>query len=221
MFLHPLLPVNARLARLLVPRNVLSPLDQLLWAFIGVLLTISGTFIPSSLVGPSIGPDGIQVPISLEQLHIYSLQVTYQVGAVLLTGCMGGKMAASIAQIAYLVMGLFLGFQIFSQGGDIGYWQEPSFGYLLGFVPAAWICGDLAFRKPASLENLAVSSIAGLVAIHVVGLLYLVGLFVGRQLSEPLVQAVWHYSVQSLPGQFVMVCVVALLSRLLRFILVY
>jgi biotin transport system substrate-specific component len=204
-----------------VYQNVLSPLDQLLWAFIGVLLTMSGTFIPSSLLGPSLGADGIQVPTAFNHLHLYSLQVTYQVGAVLFTGCMGGKRAATISQIAYLVMGLFLGFQIFSQGGGLGYWREPSFGYLLGFVPAAWICGDLAFRKPPSLENMAVSSFAGLGIIHAVGLLYLVGLSLGHQLSETLAQTAWHYSVQSLPGQFVMVCVVALLSRLLRFILIY
>lgn len=201
-------------------RKALSPLDELLWAFIGVLLTIGGTFLPAAFVGPSINPAGIQIPTSLEHLHTYPLQVTYQVGAVLLIGCMGGRQSATTAQIAYLILGLS-GCQVFSQGGGLGYWQEPSFGYLLGFVPAAWICGYLAFRKSPRLENLALSSLAGLAAIHGVGILYLSGLALGRQLTEPLLQAIWHYSVQSLPGQLVMVCVVAVLARLLRRLLFY
>ncbi len=201
-------------------RNELSPLDQMLWAFIGILLTISGTFIPSALVGPSVSPEGIQIPTTLEELQIYPLQVTYQVGAVLLIGCLGGKQSATLAQIAYLVLGL-AGCQVFSQGGGLGYWQEPTFGYLLGFIPAAWVCGYLAFRKPPSLENLAISSLAGLAIVHLLGLIYLLGLFLARQLSEPLLQAMWHYSVQSLPGQLVMVCVVAVVARLLRWVLIY
>jgi biotin transport system substrate-specific component len=201
-------------------QNELSPLDEMLWAFIGILLTISGTFIPSSLIGPAVSPEGIQIPTSLEQLQVYPLQVTYQIGAVLLIGCLGGKQSATLAQIAYLVLGLS-GCQVFSQGGGLNYWHEPTFGYLLGFIPAAWICGYLAFRKPASLENLAVSSVAGLGIVHLFGLIYLLGLSLFRQLSEPLLQAAWHYSLQSLPGQLAMVCVVAVVARLLRLVLIY
>jgi len=34
----------------------------------------------------------------------------------------------------------------FAQGGGIDYPKQPQFGYLLGFIPGAWVCGFLAFQ---------------------------------------------------------------------------
>jgi biotin transport system substrate-specific component len=199
-----------------------SSLDKLLWAVIGLLLTIGGMFISASMVGPIWNPDSatLQLPTNLEQVHIYPLQVTYQVGAVLLIGCMGGKEAAAIAQIAYLVLGLS-GFQVFAQGGTFQYLREPTFGYLLGFVPGAWICGYLAFLKPPKLERLALSCLAGLLAIHTVGLLYLAGLSLVKLLSTPWLTSAWQYSVLPLGGQIAIICAVTIIARLLRLALFY
>lgn len=52
----------------------------------------------------------------------------------------GGRNAAAYAQIAYVIMGLFK-LPIFYQGGSFDYIQYPSFGYILGFIPGAWLCG--------------------------------------------------------------------------------
>ena len=111
----------------------MSPLDELLWAIIGLLLTIGGTFVEVSVPALSwtLNPVDIQV---------YPLGVTYQIGAVLFVGCLGGKNAGALSQIAYLALGL-VGFQIFAYGGGISYLKEPTFGYLLGFLPGVWICG--------------------------------------------------------------------------------
>lgn len=82
-----------------------------------------------------------------------------------------------MAQIAYLTLGLS-GFQVFAQGGGLHYLSQPTFGYLLGFVPGAWLCGFLAFGKPLRLEQLLSSCLGGLLAIHLTGILYLGGLAV-------------------------------------------
>jgi len=190
-----------------------SPLDKLLWAFIGLLLTVVGTFIPvSAPLSPWNWSSG-NVP-SL------SLGVTYQIGAVLLTGCLGGKSAAALSQIVYLMLGLS-GFQIFAYGGGLNYIKEPTFGYLLGFVPGAWICGRLAFQKVARLEFLAISCLAGLSAIHLVGLLYLGGLTLFRFLAQSWGSAAIEYSLQPLPGQLVLICLVTVVSAILRRVLFY
>ena len=144
----------------------MSAPNQLLWALVGLLLTIAGTFIEAFTALPWNWT---------EQGIIRSLGMSYQVGAVLFTGCVGGQNAGAIAQIAYLVLGLFW-LPVFAQGGGIEYFKEPSFGYLLGFVPGAWLCGWLAFRKKARLESLALSCIIGLLVIHLCGIIYLVGL---------------------------------------------
>lgn len=191
----------------------MSPLDELLWAIIGLLLTIGGTFIEAAI-------PILAWPLNLETLAIYPLGVTFQIGAVLLVGCLGGKNAAALSQIAYLLLGLS-GFQIFAYGGGLSYLQEPTFGYLLGFVPGAWVCGYLAFRKPPRLIRLGLSCLAGLAVIHGVGLLYLSGMRLLGSLPETWGAAVWQYSIYPLGGQLVIVCAVVVVSVILRRSLFY
>lgn len=190
------------------PRTV-SP-NELLWALIGLLLTIGGTFLGASMTSPpwTWGQHGIQA---------YSLGVTYQIGAVLLVGCLGGKTAAALSQIAYLILGLTW-FPVFAQGGGLGYLKEPTFGYLLGFVPGAWICGYLAFKAPPRLESLAFSCLCGLLAIHLVGVSYLL---ITHSLSHDFLQAVLRYSLKPLLGQSAVVCAVTVLSFTLRHLMFY
>ena len=188
---------------------------ELIWAVIGLLLTIGGTFLPAS----------VTIPIGLwddRGLQAYSLGVTYQIGAVLLVGCMGGKNAAALSQIAYLALGLTL-WPVFSQGGGIGYIKEPAFGYLLGFIPGAWVCGWMAFKVASRLESIAFSCVCGLLTIHAIGLTYLVltHLLVLPTKTTGLFEQILKYSVYPLPGQLAVVCAIALLSFVLRRVMFY
>jgi biotin transport system substrate-specific component len=128
-----------------------------------------------------------------------------------------------MSQIAYLALGL-AGFQIFSQGGGLGYLRELSFGYLLGFVPAAWLCGYLAFRALPKLEWLALCCLSGLLSIHVTGMLYL-SLLYGIRLvpsqSPTLYEAIGIYSAQPFLGQLAVACGVTVVAFLLRRMLFY
>jgi biotin transport system substrate-specific component len=195
--------------------QALSPLDKILWAIIGLLLTISGVFIEVSIPLPQ-----LTWPIDWSQVQTYSLGVTLQVGAVLLVGCMAGRNSAALAQIAYLALGLS-GLQVFAQGGGLAYLKEPTFGYLLGFLPGAWLCGTIAFRQRRRIETLIESCLYGLLAIHLVGLTYLSVLSIFRITTANWWNAVLQYSIFPLPGQFIIVCIVAALSYLLRVLLFY
>lgn len=190
---------------------------ELLWALIGLLLTIGGTFLEAHIT---------DFPWNWSQqgIQTHSLGVTYQIGAVLLVGCMGGKNAAALSQIAYLVLGLTPWFQVFTEGGGLDYVTKPSFGYLLGFIPGAWVCGFLAFNAPRRLESLAFSCLCGLLLIHLTGLIYLiVSHSLSWQNSENLnlVQAAVRYSFVPLPGQLVIVCAVTVLAFALRQLMLY
>lgn len=193
----------------------MSPSTELLWALIGLLLTIGGTFLPASLALP-LWSGG-------SPLHALPLGVTYQIGAVLLVGCLGGKNAAALSQIAYIMLGLTW-LPIFAQGGGIGYLGEPTFGYILGFVPGAWVCGYLAFRAAPRLETLALSCLCGLLSIHIVGISYLaINQLVGwiTKSGITLADALTRYSVNPLPGQLAIVCAVALIAFALRQVMFY
>jgi biotin transport system substrate-specific component len=194
-----------------------SGLNQFLWAFIGLLLTVLGTFVEAFTTNP---------PWNWTEKGIYSqsLGITYQIGAVLLTGCLGGKNAGAISQIAYVILGT-IGMPIFARGGGLGYLSEPSFGYLIGFIPGAWICGYLAFRNRARLELLALSSLFGLLVVHLCGLIYLVGLsYLGSSdglTVGNLPEMINRYSVAPIPGQLIMICVVAAIAFIVRQLLFY
>jgi biotin transport system substrate-specific component len=190
--------------------------QDLIWAVIGLALTIGGTWLEAHTTN---------FPWDWSQQGIVpqSLGVKYQIAAVLLTGCLGGKNAAALSQIAYLAIGLFW-FPVFNEGGGLDYIQKQTFGYLLGFVPGAWICGYLAFKRRPRIEFLALSSLSGLFIIHLFGLVYLYLMNTLNwfpQKALPLAEAVSIYSIQPFPAHLVMVCAVTVVAYALRRLMFY
>ena len=195
------------------PNRVYTPPlpEVILWAAIGLILTIGGTFVQAHTITAPWLWQGTEIKIQ-------TLDVSYQIGAVLLTGCLGGKNAALVSQLAYLILGL-IGLPIFDRGGGWQYFQEPNFGYLLGFVAGAWLCGFLAFQGLAKLSRLLASSLFGLVVIHLIGIVYLTILYyttgLGRSVDS-LFQAISIYSLHPFPGQLAVVCAVSLIALAMR-----
>jgi len=175
------------------------------WTVIGLLLTIASTFLQPNLV---IGFNAELLPIA----------TTLQVGAVLLTGCLGGKNAGLFSQLLYVGLGLS-GLPIFYNGGGMDYLQKPAIGFLIGFIPGAWLCGFLAFLKPPSIQWLSFSCISGLVAIHLVGI-FTILVFNITQLNVAN-QLIWSYSFNFFPYQLVVISGTVVFAKILRWILLY
>lgn len=192
---------------------------ELLLSIIGLLLTIFSTFVEAFITNP---------PWEWMSKGVYShsLGITYQIGAVLLTGCLGGKNAGVLSQVAYVLLGLAW-LPIFAHGGGWDYWKQPTFGYILGFIPGAWLCGYLAFRSKIKIESLAISALSGLGAIHLCGLVYLFALVLLKPNNPPVLtwgnfpEAILNFSILALPGQIILVCMVAVLAFFVRKILFY
>ena len=100
--------------------------EVLLWSGFGIILTTIGTFLPAYTIAAPWSWLG-------DGLSANTLGVSYQIGAVLLIACIGGKNAALISQISYVLLGL-AGLPVFDRGGGLNYLQQPNFGYLLGFA---------------------------------------------------------------------------------------
>jgi len=198
---------------------LLTPLEWL-WTAIGVILTILGTLTQLSF------------PPELPGLGGYSFSL--QIGGVLLTACLAGPVAAVCAQIVYLGLGL-AGLQVFAQGGGWQYLYQPTFGYLLGFLPAAWACGTIAFRQrdwlppssvrhrtaavkrladsPVGLQELGSGSLVALALIHLTGIVYLLAT---QPWNEELLRLIRLYSGYTLPGQLIVASFAAVMAVLLR-----
>ena len=107
-------------------------------------------------------------------LAIGIIPITMQTLAVILTGLLLGPRAGWQVPALYLFMGL-IGFPVFSGGGGIGYLFKPTFGFLLGFVPAAYLAGLLYHRKLFGRDflNVISGSLVGMVTIYLFGLGYI------------------------------------------------
>ncbi len=100
--------------------------------------------------------------------------LTLQTFLVVLSGLVLGPVAGAVSQVVYIVMGL-LGLPVFAGGGGLHYIFHPTFGFLAGFVPGAWIAGKMA-RKirsgniwtyvPACTTATAVIYICGLSVLY-------------------------------------------------------
>lgn len=121
----------------------------------------------------------IRIPIPVVP---FTLQYFFcALGAVLL-----GARRGAMAQIVYVFVGL-VGFPIFTQGGGLGYVFQPTFGYLIGFIVAAYLIGKLTENlKEISIKNIFLASSAGLVVIYLLGTAYMYmiyNLYLGQTMS--------------------------------------
>jgi biotin transport system substrate-specific component len=175
-------------------------------ALAGLMLILAGGLVSAALPLP--GGNG--------SLQLVTLPMTLQVPALLLTALVCGPRSAMLAAVAYLSIGLFQ-LPVFQGGGGPGYLLEPGFGYLVGFVPAAWLSGRLARQGGMDdLLSLFGVSLLGLAVLQVCGLLNLMlGALSGRW-SAGLLQLTVSYSLAPLPAQVLLCCAVAVAALALR-----
>ena len=100
------------------------------------------------------------------------IPITLQTFFVLMAGIILGKKSGALSQLLYVTLGL-IGIPIFTEGGGIAYIFKPSFGYLLGFIVAAFMVGLLIEKRKVDFRNTLLASLAGLSIIYLLGVPYL------------------------------------------------
>ena len=73
----------------------------------------------------------------------YAMHFTLQWFFVLTAALLLGERGAFLSVLVYLLLGL-AGLPVFASGGGLSYIARPTFGFLLGFLPAAWVSGFLS-----------------------------------------------------------------------------
>ena len=122
------------------------------------------------------------------------VSVTLQVFFTCMAGLLLGPYWGAASQLVYVLLGL-VGLPIFTEGGGLMYVAKPTFGFLLGLIPMAFVVGlmtrDLPYRRkkqrlpdgpqvqmqllsrPKQLLRIALAELIGLAALYVIGLPYL------------------------------------------------
>jgi biotin transporter BioY len=99
--------------------------------------------------------------------------VTAQTFAVLMIGALLGAKRGSLAALAYIVEGAS-GLPVFALGGGFAELLAPTGGYLIGFIPAAYITGYLAQKGwDRRTGTTILAMIFGNIAIYTFGLLWM------------------------------------------------
>lgn len=107
----------------------------------------------------------IKIPISI-------VPITLQTLFIVLAGIILGKRLALISVGLYIIIGL-LGIPVFANGGGIAYVLQPTFGYLIGFLFAAYGIGYFS-EKCKSLKSLIAISVIAMIFIYIIGMVYFV-----------------------------------------------
>lgn len=128
-------------------------------------LVLAGLFASLTAVGA-----WVSIPLPL-------VPVTLQVFFVLLAGVLLGSRAGAVSQIIYLLLGL-LGAPVFAGGaGGLQTVLRPTFGYLAGYIPAAyltgWIVERVAHGRSLQVRTAFMAALAGLAVIYIFGATYL------------------------------------------------
>jgi len=121
--------------------------------------------------------------------------LTFQPFFCATAGIILGARLGALSQIIYVAAGL-AGAPVFTQGSGPMYVLKPSFGYLIGFIAAAYIIGKMCEgHKAAKFHHILISLICGLFVIYLIGVpySYLISRFyLGNQSAT-----IWYIAVSS------------------------
>lgn len=142
--------------------------------------------------------------------------VTLQFFFTAMAGLLLGARLGALSQALYVLLGL-AGLPVFAAGGGFGYLFQPTCGFVLGLIPAAWVIGRAANGRRSPLRT-ALACLAGLAVLYAVGLPYIaliVNLYQHSAVSAAHLAAA--YMLPYLPGDLCKVAACALTApRILR-----
>jgi biotin transport system substrate-specific component len=112
------------------------------------------------------------------------IPLTLQVFFCILAGIILGSKLGMLSQLVYAVIGL-IGLPVFAGGmGGITYIFKPSFGFIIGFIFAAYVIGKIVESyETINFVNIFLALMAGVIVIYIFGVSYMlliVNLYLGK-----------------------------------------
>lgn len=141
------------------------------------------------------------------------LPLTLQTLFVVLSGLVLGKKFGAVAVCVYVLAGL-IGLPVFT--GSV---LNPTFGYIIGFVPGAWLAGYIAERFRPCFSTWTLGGIAGIAVIYAFGIPYYYFMskwYLGNELGAKTLLT--YFVLMPMPGDIVKsICAGLIVQRLAVF----
>ena len=102
---------------------------------------------------------------------LFTYKYIPQVPIILFLSVFLGRKYGIGSVILYIIMGLFFA-PVFALGGGLRYFFEYGFGYILGYIPAIYFAGSI-LKSGYSNRNLLHGAFVGVLAIHIIGIIYM------------------------------------------------
>lgn len=150
----------------------------------------------------------IRIPFPLVPL-------TFQTAVAVSAGLLLGPAAGAASMGVYLFMGL-LGLPVFAGGGGFAYVLELTFGYLLGFVAAAFVAGAVRGGGRLTFVRAAIAALAGCAVNYLVGVPYFAVIWHFYMQNGGLWQAILLYNAAYLPKDIALCFLSAAAVRAVR-----
>ena len=137
-----------------------------------------------------------------------------------LSGLVLGARNGALSQLLYLLIGL-IGIPVFSNGGGPQYIFQPTFGYLLGLILAAYTIGKLTYNKVNDSKVIFLANILALGIIYILGgtYFYIINRFY-LKIDISIIEVIKYGVLINFPGDMAKIIIVSIvgkrLSRVLR-----
>ena len=141
--------------------------------------------------------------------------ITLQFFFTAMAGCLLGPVWGAASQGVYVLLGV-VGLPIFTMGGGFSYVLQPTFGFLLGLIPAAAVIGAMT-RRSTSPVRIALACVVGLAVLYAIGVPYMALIlngYMGKGMSVS--GLLWAGMLPFLPGDAIKIVITAVLCPLLR-----
>lgn len=152
-------------------------------------ITLISLFVALITIGSKITIPSPIVPFTLQWMF------------VALSGMLLGSRLAPISVIVYILLGL-LGLPVFTKGGGISYILSPTFGYLIGFIPASFIIGKAVERMENKIKfwRIMIAMTCALFVLYSIGVSYMyvvATMYLCKSMS--LTNAIWYGAALFIP----------------------
>ncbi len=150
--------------------------------------------------------------------YIYTYKFIPQIPAVMFVVGLLGRRLGITSILLYIITGLFF-LPVFALGGGWKYIFEYGFGYILAYIPAAFLAG-LILKNGYTFKNSAKAVFIGVLTIHIFGILYMMCLAGLRHMGWPFIgDWIAAQSGIKIIYDFVFSYILVLIAKYLRIIL--